>query len=80
MALRILRFALVAFSLLILLATPSAIYSCGPFLESAIFVFMTVQTAPGELRRWQAWDRAARIPPSLLGCRLPLLFWTVAHR
>ena len=39
MALRSLRGPLVALGILIFLVTPSAIYSCGPFLESAIFSF-----------------------------------------
>jgi hypothetical protein len=39
MALRFLRSALIAFATLILLVTPSTIYSCGPFLETAIFAF-----------------------------------------
>ncbi len=39
MALKAVRGPLVVFGILIFLATPSAIYSCGPFLESAIFSF-----------------------------------------
>jgi hypothetical protein len=39
MALRFLRSALIAFATLLLLVTPSAIYSCGPFLETAVFAF-----------------------------------------
>jgi hypothetical protein len=40
MALRHLRVVLAVFGVLLLLAVPSAIYSCGPFLESAIFTFV----------------------------------------
>lgn len=39
MALRSVRGLLMALGTLIFLVTPSAIYSCGPFLESAIFSF-----------------------------------------
>jgi hypothetical protein len=39
MALRVLRIAFVAFMVLVLFAIPSAIYSCGPFIETAIFSF-----------------------------------------
>jgi hypothetical protein len=48
MAVRILRIAFVAFILLILFAIPSAIYSCGPFLESAIFSFRDRPDGPPE--------------------------------
>lgn len=39
MALRHVKHVLVIFSILLVLVVPSAIYSCGPFLESAIFAF-----------------------------------------
>jgi hypothetical protein len=39
MALKNLRRLLVSFGVLFVLVSPSAIYSCGPFLESAIFAF-----------------------------------------
>ncbi len=48
MAVRVLRIASVGFILLILFAIPSAIYSCGPFLESAIFVFHDRPDGPPE--------------------------------
>lgn len=48
MALRALRFALVTITVLVILATPSAIYSCGPFLESAIFAFRDRPDGPPE--------------------------------
>jgi hypothetical protein len=47
-ALRSLRSPLVAFGILIFLVTPSAIYSCGPFLESAIFSFEDRPDGPAE--------------------------------
>ena len=37
-----------AFGTLIFLVTPSAIYSCGPFLESAIFSFEDRPDEPAE--------------------------------
>ncbi len=48
MALRSLRGPLVALGILIFLVTPSAIYSCGPFLESAIFSFEDRPDGPAE--------------------------------
>ena len=48
MALRSLRGPLVAFGILLFLVTPSAIYSCGPFLESAIFSFEDRPDGPAE--------------------------------
>jgi hypothetical protein len=47
-ALRSLRGLLMAFGTLIFLVTPSAIYSCGPFLESAIFSFEDRPDEPAE--------------------------------
>ncbi|MGA2924051.1 MAG: hypothetical protein ABSE28_23370 [Candidatus Sulfotelmatobacter sp.] len=48
MALSSLRHVLVLLGALILLVTPSAIYSCGPFLESAIFAFDDRPDGPAE--------------------------------
>lgn len=48
MALRTLRFAVIALLVLLVLATPSAIYSCGPYLESAIFAFRDRPDGPPE--------------------------------
>lgn len=48
MAVRVLRIVIVVFILLILFATPNAIYSCGPFLESAIFSFRDRPDGPPE--------------------------------
>jgi hypothetical protein len=48
MALRSLRGHMVAFGILLFLVTPSAIYSCGPFLESAIFAFEDRPDGPAE--------------------------------
>ena len=48
MALRSLRRLLMAFGTLIFLVAPSAIYSCGPFLESAIFSFEDRPDEPAE--------------------------------
>jgi len=48
MALRILRTAVVAFMVLVLFAIPSAIYSCGPFIETAIFSFRDRPDGPPE--------------------------------
>lgn len=48
MALRVLRIAFLVSILLIILVIPSAIYSCGPFLESAIFSFRDRPDGPSE--------------------------------
>lgn len=48
MALRTWRFTVIALVLLIVLSTPSAIYSCGPYLESAIFAFRDRPDGPPE--------------------------------
>jgi hypothetical protein len=48
MTLRVLRIAFVALLLLIVFTIPSAIYSCGPFLESAIFSFRDRPDGPPE--------------------------------
>jgi hypothetical protein len=48
MALRVLRIAFVAFMVLVLFAIPSAIYSCGPFIETAIFSFRDRPDGPPE--------------------------------
>lgn len=46
MALRRVRYALFVLLVLIILATPSAIYSCGPFLETAVFAFRDQPDGP----------------------------------
>ena len=48
MALRHVKRALVVSSILWVLAVPSSIYSCGPFLESAIFAFTDRPDGPAE--------------------------------
>jgi hypothetical protein len=48
MALRQARYVLLVVVTLFLLVTPSAIYSCGPFLESAIFSFRDQPDGPAE--------------------------------
>jgi hypothetical protein len=48
MALRRARYALLVVVTLFMLVTPSAIYSCGPFLESAIFSFRDQPDGPAE--------------------------------
>ena len=48
MALRRARYALLVTVTLFLLVTPSAIYSCGPFLESAVFSFRDQPDGPAE--------------------------------
>jgi hypothetical protein len=48
MALRIARHSLLMLGILFLLVTPSAIYSCGPFLEAAVFHFRDQPDGPAE--------------------------------
>jgi hypothetical protein len=48
MALRRTRYALLVLLALFLLVTPSAIYSCGPFLETAVFAFRDQPDGPAE--------------------------------
>ncbi len=48
MALRFIRRTLLILGTLTFLATPSAIYSCGPFLETAVFAFANQPDGPPE--------------------------------
>ncbi len=48
MALRRIRYPLLVLCALLFLVTPSAIYSCGPFLETAVFAFRDQPDGPPE--------------------------------